>query len=422
MKVNASCMSFDQLKYNKYALVSRHWSAGELYELNKDGKLIFNTEYQRSEVWTTPKKQLLIDSILRKYDISMIFLRQIDGGIFECLDGQQRLRTIFEFLENKFPIHPSVTKEAEVKTTFGELPDNLKSRVREFIIHSSILYNANDEITSDIFLRLQDGMTLNTAEKLNAISGFMRKRSIDLSKHDFFKNLGVSDTRFGHRFLVSQMIILTTMGNFKSLKFEFMKQQFRQYKDKDIPVAKFERVKRVLNLLNSSILDKSIIRNRADVLSLYTMTDAIREEYSTTGIEEHLGQFVTDFLEKVEKYKGSGQTIENEPYSRYYTLRSSSSDSGKNIQERHNIILSKFLEFKPDLLPKDPKRLFTYGERLALYHRANGKCELCGKDTPFDQGQADHKKRHTDGGLTTIDNGRWLCEVCNTSLGNIPSS
>lgn len=58
------------------AVSDKAFSVGELYDLIAANQLLFNTEYQRSEVWATKKKQRLIDSILRKYDILKIFLRQ----------------------------------------------------------------------------------------------------------------------------------------------------------------------------------------------------------------------------------------------------------------------------------------------------------------------------------------------------------
>ena len=75
----------------------------ELNQYYQKHRLEFDTEYQRTEVWPAKKKRLLIDSILRKYDISMIFLRQQivdDRVIYECIDGQQRLRCIFHLLDN----------------------------------------------------------------------------------------------------------------------------------------------------------------------------------------------------------------------------------------------------------------------------------------------------------------------------------
>jgi len=53
-------------------------------------------DYQRPPAWTRKQKQLLIDSILREYDIPKMYWRSInrdDGVKFEVIDGQQRLRT-----------------------------------------------------------------------------------------------------------------------------------------------------------------------------------------------------------------------------------------------------------------------------------------------------------------------------------------
>lgn len=81
----------------------------------KANKLIFNTEYQRSEVWGSDRRQQLIDSIIRKYCIGMIFFRKHGDGTYEVLDGQQRLKTIFQFMENKF------STSAELSPEVGEI-------------------------------------------------------------------------------------------------------------------------------------------------------------------------------------------------------------------------------------------------------------------------------------------------------------
>jgi hypothetical protein len=65
--------------------------ARNLLKLDADSKIVYNTEFQRGEVWDLPRKQKLIDSILRGYNINTIFLRQLSDGKYECLDGQQRL-------------------------------------------------------------------------------------------------------------------------------------------------------------------------------------------------------------------------------------------------------------------------------------------------------------------------------------------
>ena len=57
-----------------------------------------NPDYQRPAVWKTSNKQLLIDTILRGLDVPKFYWKQIDEDHFEVIDGQQRIRTIWELL------------------------------------------------------------------------------------------------------------------------------------------------------------------------------------------------------------------------------------------------------------------------------------------------------------------------------------
>lgn len=69
-----------------------------------------NPEYQRGYVWELEDKQLLIDSIFNNIDIGKFaFIHLNDkkwaetGNGYEILDGKQRLSTIIDFYENRFP-------------------------------------------------------------------------------------------------------------------------------------------------------------------------------------------------------------------------------------------------------------------------------------------------------------------------------
>mgnify|MGYP001581767849 FL=1 len=60
-------------------------------------------QFQRGEVWTTKRKQLLIDSVLRGYDVPKIYLSKCFGNPhhdYEVCDGKQRLISFWDFLEN----------------------------------------------------------------------------------------------------------------------------------------------------------------------------------------------------------------------------------------------------------------------------------------------------------------------------------
>lgn len=65
----------------------------------------FNPDYQRGYVWEDTDKTALINSIFNNVDIGkFVFIRidSIENDLYECLDGQQRGKTLLEFFENKF--------------------------------------------------------------------------------------------------------------------------------------------------------------------------------------------------------------------------------------------------------------------------------------------------------------------------------
>jgi len=391
-----------------------------LQKLDEEGKIIYNTEFQRGEVWDISRKQKLIDSILRGYNINTIFLRQLNDGKYECLDGQQRLKTILkEFLKNKFPISPKFTPEFKRETWFNELPDSLKSKIKSYIIYAIIFYTTDDEETCKIFLRLQEGLPLNSAEKLNAMIGFLRNEIVELSKHNFIKNLGIKDHRFSHRYILAQAYLLTLRNQIVDTKFRNLQEMYTTYRTTRPPETVTNTVKKVLNFLDKQFgEDAQIIKFNADFISLYLLAKHILENYVTSESDNiKLKEFFIDFAIKVDKAESS-EKEEDIPYFEYKTYRKTSADSKNSIEKRFNIILSKFLEFNPTLLPKDPNRNFNYWEKLAIYHRDKGICQLkisekCKGKTSFEEGVVDHKIPHSKGGKTTVENGQWSCIPCN---------
>lgn len=73
-------------------------SIGELINLYKDGEIIIDPEFQRLFVWENSQKSKFIESILIGIPIPSIFVQQRNDGIWEVIDGLQRLSTIFEFV------------------------------------------------------------------------------------------------------------------------------------------------------------------------------------------------------------------------------------------------------------------------------------------------------------------------------------
>ena len=68
-------------------------------------------EWQRGEVWDIPKKQQLIDSILRGWRLPKFYFVKNSEDEYEVVDGQQRLASIYEFFANELSLSQASVME-----------------------------------------------------------------------------------------------------------------------------------------------------------------------------------------------------------------------------------------------------------------------------------------------------------------------
>lgn len=79
-------------------------SIANLFEMYQKGILQLQPFFQRNLVWTDKAKSQFIESILLNLPISEVYLYENEQGTLSVIDGQQRLSTIFHFLEKKFSL------------------------------------------------------------------------------------------------------------------------------------------------------------------------------------------------------------------------------------------------------------------------------------------------------------------------------
>jgi hypothetical protein len=69
------------------------------------GKLTIQPEYQRNYIYADGKKDVaVIESILKKYPLGLIYFNKVSDDEFEVLDGQQRITSFGRFVKGKFAI------------------------------------------------------------------------------------------------------------------------------------------------------------------------------------------------------------------------------------------------------------------------------------------------------------------------------
>ena len=96
--------------------------------LKDKGELII-PEVQRELVWTKSQNQLLIDSLLKDFDIPKIYFRDIEISgkrAYAVIDGQQRLNAIFSFVANRYEL-PQDADDVDGEKVAGKRWNDLSS-------------------------------------------------------------------------------------------------------------------------------------------------------------------------------------------------------------------------------------------------------------------------------------------------------
>lgn len=78
------------------------WNIKKLYSTFKSKKLELSPPYQRNFIWSINDQQILIDSINNNTPVPSFFILKKANGTYEMVDGQQRSRTIINFIDNGF--------------------------------------------------------------------------------------------------------------------------------------------------------------------------------------------------------------------------------------------------------------------------------------------------------------------------------
>jgi len=103
----------------------------ELYRRYQRGDLNLDPEFQRNYVWDDKRASLLVESVLLEIPIPVIYLAEEDDGKFTIIDGQQRLRSFFRFINNDFKLRKlRVLSDFDGKT-FKTLDKDSQTKVED---------------------------------------------------------------------------------------------------------------------------------------------------------------------------------------------------------------------------------------------------------------------------------------------------
>jgi hypothetical protein len=373
-----------------------------------------NPDFQRPPVWGKAQKQLLVDTILRDYDVPKLYWRKTGSkpDRYDVVDGQQRLRAIWEFFDGKFKLPKDadpIDGLAIASCKYEDLPDELRIRFDVYALDVVVLEDTDEDEVREMFLRLQNGTSLKAQEKRNAYPGNMRDFVRETSKHTFFSKVGFSNSRFAHDHVAAQMVCLELAGAPANIKDADLNKMYLEQKAFDSKSAEARAVLRVLNVLNEVFTEKTPELERYNVISLYCVVAELLKQYVNEDVKPLLFDWFIKFEAERREQEAKPEDEADAEWITYKARISYSTDAADSIRWRMEFMLRNLLEAIPNIRLKDNQRLFTNAQRLAIFQRDGGVCQLrlkCdGAKLTWDDWHCDHIVPWTKGGPPQLKTG-----------------
>jgi hypothetical protein len=423
--------------------------------------------YQRKNVWSVKKQQKLLDSLFRRYYVPKIVIREVrlndQRTIREIVDGQQRITTVQNFYSGVLKLPESLhdISGSFPGNTYSQLdPDVRRFIDRELTYSADIVKGIEDpknpdhqKIATEIFWRLQQGESLNFMEiahaKLSSLSrnvivkygddisfDYDSYRPVDEnpSKHKFFDIIDRNNDRMQHLMLMTRLLILERAGNIAEVREAAVSDFIEEYeRDDGIGNYSLEREPFVQNTIRNlnllyDIFSKDLFASNGEkvkelrreyiILSLYLLLRHLRENYVFGEVEKQL--FYDFFLAFHDRWTNPDD--EDKDILQFSAHRQQSMG---DIETRQMIIRQLYFQFLEQhnavLTVRDSQRIFSELQRIRIYRRDKGLCQLCleeGKNenearVAWKEYDADHVLPHSKGGRTEEVNGRVLCKYHN---------
>jgi hypothetical protein len=283
-----------EIKTDSYSM-----SIGELISLYEQGEIDIHPDFQRFFRWSNHQKSTFIESILLGIPIPPIFVSQRDDGIWDVVDGLQRLSTIYEFVGILNPnvadeYQPFVALEAttylpslkgkkwnDPKDEQNSLTQTQRLLIKRAKIALNIVAKESDKmIKYELFQRLNTGGSLATPQEVrNCIVLMLNNKLYELMRsladRESFKNcISLSDRLYEEQYdmeLVSRFILLydrddASIQELKGDVSEFLTVGIRQMAlQEDLDYRRIEKAFDVtFNILNQAMGDNSFKRYRAE--------------------------------------------------------------------------------------------------------------------------------------------------------------
>ncbi len=230
----------------KIQLSQRMYSVNDINRLLESGEMVIQPKYQRRRTaWPLNAKTALIYTMLNNFPIPPVYLRDFvnDAGKRQkvIIDGQQRIATIIEYLNNEFDLSRNISDSSLAGNTYKDLPTEEQLLIEDFEVSFISIRGPSDGDIISIFSRLNSySLPLNSQEKRNSVyAGEIKSVIYELAteyntfwtKSKILTEAAIS--RMADALLVSE-IIYTILYGYQSARLASLDKMYREY-DENFP-------------------------------------------------------------------------------------------------------------------------------------------------------------------------------------------
>ena len=228
-------------KYNPYnpkliRVDTKTFSIDMVNDMINDGEIDLSPDFQRGFVWTDiTRKSRLIESLLLRIPVPAFYFAQDENGLFQVVDGVQRLTVINSFMKNEFKLknleYLTECNGKWFKNVKYKEEDSLDGVYTRRIKQTQLFVNIIDpqtpgKVKYDIFKRINTGgKALNNQEIRNCLANKKTRDLLrELSKSKSFLEAtrgSISSTRMADEELVLRFIAFYLIDNNRSTVSEY---------------------------------------------------------------------------------------------------------------------------------------------------------------------------------------------------------
>jgi len=272
---------------------------------------------------------------------------------YAVIDGKQRLETFFQFFNGKLKLSESFKLFASPELKLGGLSYlDLKKRYSDIaaIVENytptimSVLADDEDRI-DDLFVRLNSGLEINSAERRNAMPGIVPRLIRHLVGTTFFReHIRFDVTRMADYSVAAKLLIIESNNGF----FDTKARNLDAFVKSGIgaPVAPFKaisaRVSKHTQEMSTVFTKRDrLLSSAGHIPVFYWLVKNHQRELAS--IRPFLDIFMKDFNETKKLLRNRAANIDNELLT-YYTRHRTSNDKG-SMEDRYKILESRFALF-----------------------------------------------------------------------------